>query len=271
MSNITDDKILTSINSIISRIEQSQHNSQQGIAILAGHYCLAPELVDLSSKGEAEHFSFQLGVKLYKTLLTENKVARLILWVNDIGINAQQRQEMKEQFQLPDNYLNILADNNIEQQDVEVIFESSSRNKASTLLRKKIKQAPERFQKYTSENPALIRCIDLDSCSIEAGKTVYAIPGPEDSPLVMKEGSNPKCNLILATLFLRISQQNSGLLFINLFNDIYIERIRLGIFVAQQVYALPNQFINLFCDDDSYFEEDFFAKLEKPKELAHAI
>ncbi|WP_440055357.1 hypothetical protein ACSLBF_04225 [Pseudoalteromonas sp. T1lg65] len=235
------------------------------VAILAGHYCVAPELEDLSHEGEAEHYSFALGVSVYQALLAQKISARLILWVNDIGISSEQRELLKQQFELPQNYVEILHQTNTPLSDVEVIFESASRNKASTLLRQKIKKHPERFQKYDSSDPALVRCIDLDVCSIEVGKTVYAIDGPEGLPLVMKEGSNPKCNLILATLFYRIAQGNPDLVFLNIFNDIYIERIRLGIFVAKEVYELPQQFMNLFCDDDSYFIENF-ATTERKEE-----
>ncbi|CAH9050771.1 hypothetical protein PSECIP111854_00599 [Pseudoalteromonas sp. CIP111854] len=244
--------------SLVAKIIQTKTaKPNKEVAILAGHYCVAPQLSELSHEGEAEHFSFALGIAVYRALVKQSITARLILWVNDIGISSEQREQLKQQFALPQNYVSILQHAQIPVTTVEVIFESASRNKASTLLRQKIKQNPEGFQKLTSEDPDLVRCIDLDSCSIEVGKSVYAITGPEGLPLVMKEGSNPKCNLILATLFYRIAQSNPDLLFVNIFNDIYIERIRLGIFVAKQVYELPQPFINLFCDDDSYFEENF--------------
>lgn len=239
----------------VNQIQANDHSSE--VAILAGHYCLAPDLADLSHEGEAEYLSFKLGVQLYQQLSNDNKPARLILWVNDIGINNELRAQIKTQFTIPDNYIEILNEYHISPTAVEVIFESTSRNKASVLLRKKIKNAPEKFDKYNSNDKGLVRCIDTDSCTIEQNKTVYAIPGPEGAPLVMKEGNNPKCNLILGTLFSRISLNKANLVFVNIFNDIYIERIRLGIFVAQKVYELPHKFINFFCDDEEYFEETY--------------
>ncbi|MET1256287.1 hypothetical protein [Aliikangiella maris] len=269
MQNFIEELDLTSdFQKLNEQIAIAQANSQRPeVAVLAGHYCLSPELTDLSSEGEAEIFSFCLGVALYKSLKTSNKPARLILWVNDIGIDTQQREEIKSNYQIPDNYLRVLEEQTIPLSELEVVFESASRNKASTLLRKKIKHNPERFQKYDSQDPALIRCIDIDFCEIQTGKTVYAINGPEGAPLVMKEGSNPKCNLILATLFLRIAQDNPDLLFVNIFNDIYIERIRLGMFVARQVYELPHKFINLFCDDESFYIENFETMKNSNSEL----
>lgn len=268
MESVHNSGLLASVQSIMTKITQAQKMLQQNeVAILAGHYCIAPELADLSNDEATQAFSFTLGVLLYKALRLANMPARLILWINDIGISQQQREYLKSQFELPANYAAILQQESLLPNEVEVIFESASRNKASTLLRKKIKQTPERFQQYTSDNPALIRCIDMDSCRIDVGKTVYAITGPEGAPLVMKEGSNPKCNLILATLFFRIAQHHPELLFVNIFNDIYIERIRLGMFVAKEVYQLPNTFINLFCDDDSYFEENFYLCAEEEKHV----
>lgn len=232
-------------------------NSNQEIIIFAGHYCISPELADLSSEGETESFSFELGIRLYQSLLKHDLKPRMILWVNDIGINAEERNAIKESFTIPENYCQTLKNAGVNQDAVKVVFESSSRNKASTLLRKRMKKTPEKFKKYNSGDSNLIRCIDMDVCSIEENKTVYTIPGPEGDPLVMKEGSNPKCNLILATLFYQSAQKNDDALFINVFNDIYIERIRLGTFVAKEVYDMNQTFINLFCDEDSFYREDF--------------
>ena len=54
--------------------------------VVAGHYCLAEAMQDLSHDGVEEVSSFQLGAKLVAATLDSGGQSRLILWVNDIGI-----------------------------------------------------------------------------------------------------------------------------------------------------------------------------------------
>ena len=60
----------------------------QNVAILAGHYCVAPDLDDLSHSGQAEELSFRKGAEFYLALRAQGKHVMLYLWVNDIGISA---------------------------------------------------------------------------------------------------------------------------------------------------------------------------------------
>lgn len=252
---------LTDIHLALSQLEAS---GADHVEIIAGHYCLADELADLSSDCATEELSFSVGVEMHKRLTSIGIPSRIVLWVNDIGICSTLREKLKLEYKLPYNYLQILNDLDVDPNNIRVIFESSSRNKASTLLRKKMKKNQENFLKYDSSDPRLVRCIPGVQCDLAepTGVTAYAIMGPDGHPLVMKEGSNPKCNLILATLFEGSTAQYSNVIFVNVFNSIYIERIRLGIHVAHEVFGLNNTFINLFCDDDSCFIQDFELEVE---------
>jgi hypothetical protein len=227
------------------------------ISIVAGHYCVASDLSDLSNEGTSELFSFKLGIRTHKILKEKNISSKLVLWINDIGIDQIQRQQLKENYKIPDNYSEILMNEGISPSEILIIFESTSRNQASVLFRKVYKKTPSKFKIFSSNDKSLVRCIDNDNCTIEEDKKVYAIEDPKGNPIVMKEGTNPKCNLILGSLFRSIINTNSSDIVINIFNDIYIDRIRLGIFVGTQVYDLKVKFVNFFCDEDSVFEEEF--------------
>ncbi len=232
-------------------------DTDANISIIAGHYCVAPDLSDLSNEGESEIFSFKLGVSVYCELKKMNVSSKLILWINDIGIDKIQRKQLKENYTIPDNYLKILNNKDLSKSEVNVVFESTSRNQASVLFRKVYKRTPDKFKIYSSNDQSLIRCIDNDVCVIEENKKAYTIEDIDGSPIVMKEGSNPKCNLILGTLFRSIIKTYNSDVILNIFNDIYIDRIRLGVYVGTQVYDINTKFINFFCDEDSIFREEF--------------
>ncbi|MEN8136329.1 MAG: hypothetical protein ABFS18_12475 [Thermodesulfobacteriota bacterium] len=231
--------------------------TNKNISIIAGHYCVADELEDLSSYGAAEKLSFELGIHTYMQLEKTNNTPTLTLWVNDIGIPKEQRKLLKENYQLPHNYQIILEKHGFDKNILNVLFESTFRNKSSVLFRKAYKKTPDKFKVYSSNDKSLARCIDNSSCKIEKNKNAYAIDGPDSKPLVMKEGPNPKCNLILGTLFRGIDISNNANIILNIFNNIYINRIRLGIFVAHKLYDLNTEFINFFCDDDEVYNEQF--------------
>ncbi|MCG7540019.1 hypothetical protein [Pseudoalteromonas sp. OF7H-1] len=224
--------------------------NEKRVAILAGHYCISTELSDLSNFSESEELSFKSGVEFHKKLKIDGVVSRLYLWVNDIGISPNERASIKKDFSIPSNYKVILENAGLSCSDIEVVFESSTRNKALKYLSKSSKANPDLVKMYDSNDSTLIRCVDNEFCDITIDKKAYAIDGPNNAPLVMREGSNPKCNLILATLFKSIYSSFESHFFINFFNDIYIERIELGIYVFEKVFGSNSQFINFFCDDD---------------------
>jgi len=233
---------------------EGHHN----VVIIAGHYCLSEKLSELSNEGESEISSFRTGVKAYRFLKSMNRKCKLVLWINDIGIETLARQEIKASYLIPQNYLDILGEYQVSIQDVEILFETTMRNKASVWFRKIYKRTPEKFQIMDNSDANLVRCIDpVEECPIIENVKAYTILTDKGEPLVMKEGPHPKCNLILATLFATLEKGNEGALFLNIFNDIYIERIRLGIHVARNVYNLNSRFINCFVDGQEIYSENF--------------
>ncbi|MEB7642925.1 hypothetical protein [Acinetobacter pittii] len=229
------------------------------VAVIAGHYCVSPDLEDLSNNGEAEELSFSKGIEMVTKINKKGLSATLCLWVNDIGIPSDQRALMKDNYRIPNNYSRLLEHSDITESDVLVLFESSARNKASTLLKKLTKNQPSLFRRHDSSDNDLIRCIEGTMCDISTGRNAYVIDGPEGENLVVKEGPNPKCNLILATLFLTLRQQYKFDSTINIFNDIYINRIRLGLHVYNKLFSKENPMIfdNYFCSD-SHIKQDNF-------------
>lgn len=229
------------------------------VAVVAGHYCVAPELEDLSHEGDAETLSFQKGLEAQAALRAGGRQAVLCLWVNDIGISAAQRAQMKEGYRVPDNYARLARAAGVPASDILVLFESAARNKASTLLRKLSKSMPALFRRHHSSESGLMRCVEGASCEIGQDQWAYVIDGPEGENLVVKEGPNPKCNLILATLFLGLSQQHGCDGIVNVFNSIYVNRIRLGAYVFDRLFASVNPvvFDHYFCDEARIRREVF--------------
>ena len=221
-------------------------------AIIAGHYCVAEELEDLSHQSPAEQLSFDKGAKLLRTMKDNGKEGVLVLWVNDIGIDKVKREQLKVNYQLPENYRIILEKYSLGEDSVEVVFESSMRNKASTSLRKIAKTKSNILTKVDPRDPSLIRCINKETCEI-GGPTaghVYAVEGPDKDMLVVKEGTNPKCNLILGTFLTEVAKRHSPDAIVNIFNAIYTSRIRFGVHVANHLLDNKVDVHNFFCDED---------------------
>lgn len=230
-----------------------------GVAIIAGHYCLAPELEELSHHATTEEASFRHGAAMCRQWQEQGVPAQLYLWVNDIGLNAEERARIKAEYRVPENYQEIAEAEGLASGSIQVLFEGAARNRASTLLRQLKKNNPERFRMHASDENGLMRCIDGVACEIQENKVAYVIDGPEGENLVVKEGPNPKCNLILATLFLQLAKGYECGHIINVFNSIYINRIRLGAHVYQELFAQqhPVQFEHYFCDDARIRRQDF--------------
>lgn len=232
----------------------------EGVAIVAGHYCVAPSLEDLSASGEAEEQSFFAGILLRKRLLAQGISAPIVVWVNDIGISPNERSAIKENYRLPANYERIwgaYADG-APQSDLHIWFESTMRNTASTLVRRIIKQRPEAFSVLRSDDPSLVRCVDDERCAVARGqRSVYVVAGPNGERLVVKDGPNPKCNLILATLFRNIQERLRVASTVCIFNEVYRHRIRLGFYVARTLTAVEMDLHAAFCDGSALYTEDF--------------
>jgi hypothetical protein len=227
----------------------------QTVVILGGHYCINPELTHLSEDGVAELASFEAAVQLYVHVKTHQPdvFARLVLWVNDIGIDQAARTQLKQTYRLPQGYLDRLRQHEVMEDEVVVEFESAIRNKASTNIRQIHKLNPSLFTLVDSSEQGMERCIEKELCDLSAPApvTCYTITGPNERPLVLKEGPHPKCNLILASLYHKYSKGHEiNPVIVNIFNGIYKNRIRLGMFVYRQVYKGASSFSNFFTTQD---------------------
>ena len=199
---------------------------RSGLSIIGGHYCVSPELTELSNEGEAEQKSFEWAVNLHKKAISIGVESSLILFVNDIGVSPDIRKSVLAHYEIPANYLEILQDYGVNPGSVDTIFESAIRNRASKEVRKLKKANPELFEIMPSTDPRLVRCIDPAYCDLpESSKDAITVRGPSGEYLVVKEGSNPKCNTILAVLFDRVCSEHQRGMIVNCFNSIYQNRI----------------------------------------------
>ncbi len=224
------------------------------VAILGGHYCLASDMQALSCDGTEEQSSFRLGARMAASVMRAGGRTQLVLWINDIGVTPERRQEIRENYRLPDNYRRSLEEASLAEEQLVICFESSMRNRASTLLRKLYKRTPERFERVQAHSRGLIRCVGDQRCEVEddVAKMAYVIAGPCGERLVVKEGPNPKCNLILATLFERVSHSCRPTVLVNVFNELYSYRIALGVHVYRTLLGGPLPIENIFCDGNVY-------------------
>jgi hypothetical protein len=247
------------INYLKSELLDILHLSQPS-AVVAGHYCLAKGMEELSSLGECEISSFSFGADLIAEALHRGINTNLVLWVNDIGIESEERQSIKSNYVLPDNYRSIVKDYGLPMEHVVVLFESTMRNKASVLLRKLYKKQPELFERVNSRSKDLLRCVEDAICSTEAqaDTMAYTVNGPRGERLVVKDGPNPKCNLILATFFQELSNHYGAKIIVNVFNELYVHRLALGIHVSTKILHNPSSYINVFCDGEYLCKDDNF-------------
>lgn len=235
---------------ILSRVRAAPSS-----VVVAGHFSLAENMQELSNEGDAEAQSFAVGVHLVQQARHCGCDSRAVVWINDIGVPNELRQQLKEAGSLPDNYRRILTQAQLEEGDVVVIFESTMRNRASVLARKLFKWDPDMFEKVNANQEGLVRCVSNRSCDIpeQRNQSAYVVEGPDGERLVVKEGPNPKCNMILATLFLYLKDHYAPKLILNVFNDIYAYRLSLGVHVSQAVIGNPTPITNVFCDGDRIY------------------
>lgn len=218
--------------------------------ILAGHYCVNKEFEELGPDNDAELTSFEIGLELLIDLRLKGKEVKLYLWINDIGIAPEERERFKSHFTLPEPYENLVRNKSCQsiKDHFVILFESTIRNRASGIVKKVRKESPHLFDECESNDPRLIRCVDSQGCGLSDGKKVYTIKSRSGAPIVVKEGPNPKCNLILATLFDVILTRNGSGRIINVFNSIYSNRIELGQYVYEKLFSKPSSNLNIFCD-----------------------
>lgn len=233
-----------------AEIIDSTLGAADSVAIVGGHYCVAPDLEDLSADADTEQNTFAYATEIAAAFRAAGKRAKIVLWVNDIGIDLAARNQLKHHYVLPTSYAAIFARAGLSDDTLVVLFESMVRNKASVLLRDIFKRSPGLFRVMTSDAPELVRCID--QCETgdaqKEAKKAYVVTGPDGENLVVKEGPNPKCNLILGTLFHLIATRIGPAAVITVFNSIYANRIRLGMHVAAQVFACRTPIRSVFMD-----------------------
>lgn len=226
--------------------------------VVAGHYCLSKNMGDLSHENETEEACFAYGAQLVSSAIANDVESSLVLWINDIGIDITEREAIKSEYQLPSNYIKVLDKYNLPADKVLVLFESSMRNKASVILRKIFPNNRNIITKHSSSDERLVRCVSNTICEMEPkAKDVYAIEGPNKEMLVVKEGPNPKCNLILATLFEKLSKDHSPDKIINIFNELYVYRLSLGVHVARKLMKNNVAMSHFFCDGYQISREHF--------------
>jgi hypothetical protein len=222
----------------------------QPSVIIAGHYSIAPHMAELSHQGRAEHMSFVTGARLVRRALALGHTSHLVLWINDIGVAQAEREHLKGAYALPEDYRSIVAAEQLDPSRLDIMFESSTRNKASTLLRKLYKNQPYLFERVHTNRQDLVRCVNDDQCGLEGDKErfAYIVRGPGGEHLVVKEGPNPKCNFILATLFEQVCKRYAPRTVVNIFNELYAYRLSLGLHVAKAILNNRTPFVNLLCD-----------------------
>lgn len=218
------------------------------ISIVAGHYCVSKELMELGSDQIIEESTFCLGVEIYKYISDHGYDCSLILFVNDIGISLGERKILKRNPTIPKNYRAILDKYNKKPSDVDIWFESMLRNKASKLISKENKN--NKIIIKDSGDEGLVRCINNAECSVpESNKIAMTIVGPEGDKLVVKEGTNPKCNSILATMYKQLQDNKKSDFNINIFNSIYSYRILLGKYVYKKLFDGTIDHMDIFIDE----------------------
>jgi len=221
------------------------------VLIIAGHYCVSADYAELSHHAETEVTSLRLGIQQYLNKQEEGKSVKLVIWVNDIGISPVERKLFQQHYSIPDNYLNLITQAGINPSDVIIYFESQTRNRASKLVRHLKRDQANLVKEVSAIDRHLIRCVESDSpiSATDDTKTVLTINDPRDKPLVIKENGAAKCCAILATFFSELENQFQSIEMIAIFNVLYIERIKAGIYVAQTLFDFATPINTLFCNE----------------------
>ena len=233
-----------------SHIAGADNMSNDLILVIAGHYCVSADYADLSNLADTEIHSLELGIEQYQQYKEQGLSVKLVIWVNDIGLEPQQRERLLQDYHLPSNYSELLTQAKIFDRDIIVRFESRARNRASKWIRKLKHDQTSVIYELSASNTHLIRCIDAEQCHTkEATKTVLCIDDKQGQPLVIKEGGAAKCCAILATFFNELEEKYQVIKMIGIFNFLYVKRIHAGQFVAQTLLDFDTPMEFLFCDE----------------------
>ncbi len=219
--------------------------------VIAGHYSVAPGLEEVSYDGVVEQRCFELGIRTVMKQRALGTPSRLLLWVNDIGIDPKARSRLKAEYQLPAPYRQLGEGLGFDPGLIDVRFESTMRNKGSVWVRENEERLGDLVWRTDATRPGLVRCTGDTACSVGDGekKQVIATRGPYGEELVLKEGSHPKCCLILGMLFRETARSLGAERIINIFNGIYLSRIDYGVFVSRRLFGNAVAIENMFLDE----------------------
>lgn len=258
-STTVEDLTAGILKDLVSSIAEYGRNG----AVLAGHYSVAEHMSEVSHNRDVEKRCFDLGIRLIKQAEQKGLVNRLVLWVNDIGIDVRDRIALKQSYRLPASYRQILDEGNFDPTRLDMLFESTMRNKGSILARKIERRQPSLIRRVPNTQSGLVRCIEDLVCAGKGKKELdaFVIAGPDGQDLVLKEGSHPKCCLILGTLFTDVMKRFSVDYIVNIFNSVYTARLQYGIYVAREVFQNPLPMWNLYVDEKEVFQAEFHEKL----------
>jgi len=231
------------------------------VLIIAGHYCIASDYSALSNLAETEINSLILGIEHYQDALQQGQQAKLVIWINDIGITPMEREQYQRSYRLPYNYANLLMQADMPENDIIIRFESRARNRASKIVGQLKRRYPDVISELFADDSGLIRCVDTESCfSNNTKQKVLTIQDEIGSPLVIKEGDSAKCCAILAQFFSELERVYQPVKIISVFNFFYTERIKLGLYVADTLLEFNTPVYCSFCDETSVITNSDFSK-----------
>jgi len=216
--------------------------------------------------GPIEIKSFEDGLIFGKELVSEcNKKIKFRILVDDIGIDPKKRKEIKENFRLPKAYLDKMVENKVSEKDIDILFESSIRNKASHILSRQKHILPGR-DKLTKEVVCFDQACEYERCVPQSShakqkksdRDTFSIIDPYSGiPLILKEGPNPKCNLILACSYFQGAKSYDSI--ISFCNALWEQRMYYGAMVARILFGIQKPIIDFF----------YYTSEEKAKIIIH--
>ncbi|MDP2691335.1 MAG: hypothetical protein Q8O95_02950 [bacterium] len=211
--------------------------------------------------GPIEIQSFRDGIAFGKELKEnhQKKVDFRVL-VDDIGIDSEKRVQIKNNFRLPKAYLEVLEKFHLSEDDIDIIFESSVRNYASRILsRQKVPGKIKLRKELVSFDEACEyeRCVPQSDHALgqKEDREVYSVIDPHSGiPLILKEGANPKCNLIVACSYYKGTEIYDSI--ISFYNAIWEQRMNYGAMVARILFEIEKPIIDYY-----YYETNSEPKL----------
>lgn len=216
--------------------------------------------------GPIEIKTVQDGVEFGEYLKKEqNKKVDYCILIDDIGLDKDERKKIKETFLLPEPYMKILKHFKIDENKIKILFESKARNGASHILSRKMYLLPGN-EKITKEIVNFDKACEYERCvpmsshakQEKQNKEIYSIIDPRSGiPLILKEGPNPKCNLIIAYSYYKETKEYDSI--ISFYNAQWEQRLTYGAMVARELFGIEIPIIDFY-----YYEAE-----ETPQIVTH--